>query len=34
LRRELEQLWSAGNLANSDFTVVKAEYLEVIAVRA
>ena len=34
LYRELELLWSAHNCAQGDFTVVEAEYLEVIAKRA
>jgi SAM-dependent methyltransferase len=34
LRRELESLWSAHNAAGRDCTVVQAEYLEVIGVRA
>jgi ubiquinone/menaquinone biosynthesis C-methylase UbiE len=34
LHRELESLWSAQNLARDNFTVVEAEYLEVIATRA
>ena len=34
LRKELEELWSSHNLAGDGFTVVKAEYLEVMAVRA
>jgi SAM-dependent methyltransferase len=34
LRGELEALWSAHNLGGDAFTVVSAEYLEVIAVRA
>ncbi len=32
--RELESLWSAHNRANGEFTVVEAEYLEVIATKA
>lgn len=34
LREELEALWSAHNQAGDELTVVKAEYLEVIATRA
>ena len=34
LRRELEALWSAHNRAGTDCTMVLAEYLEVIGVRA
>lgn len=34
LRRELEVLWSTHNRGGNDFTVVQAEYLEVIAMRA
>ena len=34
LREELEALWSAHNRAGNDLTVVQAEYLEVIAIRA
>jgi SAM-dependent methyltransferase len=34
LRSELEQLWSAQNLAGDELTVVKGEYLEVVAIRA
>jgi SAM-dependent methyltransferase len=34
LREELEGLWSAHNRGGDEFTVVSAEYLEVIAVRA
>jgi SAM-dependent methyltransferase len=34
LRRDLEKLWSSENLAEGGLTVVKAEYLEVIAVRS
>lgn len=34
LRRELEYLWSSNNLAGGEITVVPAEYLEVIAIRA
>ena len=34
LHSELEQLWSAHNLAGDELTVVKAEYLEVVAIRA
>ena len=34
LHRELELLWSAHNRAQGDFTVVEAEYLEVIGTRA
>ena len=34
LHSELEQLWSAQNLAGDELTVVKAEYLEVVAIRA
>ena len=34
LRAELEALWSAGNRGGDELTVVSAEYLEVIAVRA
>lgn len=34
LRNDLEQLWSAHNLAGDDNTEVKAEYLEVTAIRA
>jgi len=34
LRKELEALWSAHNRGGSELTVVSAEYLEVIAVRA
>jgi hypothetical protein len=34
LHLELESLWSARNRANGDFTVVEADYLEVIAKRA
>jgi len=34
LRRELEALWSSHNLGGDELTVVPAEYLEVIAVRA
>ncbi len=34
LHDELEQLWSAHNLAGNGLTVVKAEYLEVTAIRA
>ena len=34
LHQELELLWSTHNRAQGDFTVVEAEYLEVIATRA
>lgn len=34
LRRDLEQLWTAGNLAANGTTDVAAEYLKVVAVRA
>ena len=34
LHTELEQLWSAHNKAGNDLTVVNAEYLEVLAIRA
>ena len=34
LYRELESLWSAHNRAKGDFTVVEAEYLEVIGTKA
>lgn len=34
LHAELEQLWSSHNLAGDGLTVVKAEYLEVVAIRA
>lgn len=34
LRTELEALWSTHNRGDSEVTVVPAEYLEVIAVRA
>jgi SAM-dependent methyltransferase len=34
LHQELESLWSAHNRAHGDFTVVEADYLEVIAKRA
>jgi SAM-dependent methyltransferase len=34
LHQELESLWSANNRAQGGFTVVEAEYLEVIATRA
>jgi hypothetical protein len=34
LREELEALWSAHNRADGELTVVQAEYLEVIAIRA
>jgi hypothetical protein len=34
LYRELESLWSVHNRAQGDFTVVEADYLEVIAKRA
>lgn len=34
LHSELEQLWSAHNLAGDELTVVKGEYLEVVAIRA
>jgi SAM-dependent methyltransferase len=34
LHEELESLWSANNRASGGFTVVEAEYLEVIATRA
>jgi len=34
LRHELEQLWAANNRGGSTFTVVHAEYLEVLAMRA
>ena len=33
LRRELEQLWSANNLACDGTTLIEAEYLEVVAIR-
>jgi hypothetical protein len=33
LHQELELLWSTHNRAQGDFTVVEAEYLEVIATR-
>jgi hypothetical protein len=34
LHEELESLWAANNRGNGEFTVVEAEYLEVIATRA
>jgi hypothetical protein len=34
LHRELEELWASHNLAGDGLTVVKAEYLEVIGIRA
>jgi SAM-dependent methyltransferase len=34
LRRELVDLWSSANLGNGEITIVKAEYLEVVAERA
>jgi len=34
LRKDLETLWAAHNRANGDLTVVNAEYLEVVAIRA
>jgi len=34
LRRELVDLWSSSNLGGPDITIVKAEYLEVVAERA
>jgi hypothetical protein len=34
LREELEALWSAHNRAGDELTVVAAEYLEVVAIRA
>jgi len=34
LRHELEYLWSSNNLGDGEITVVPAEYLEVIAIRA
>jgi hypothetical protein len=34
LYEELEALWSSSNQARHGLTIVKAEYLEVIAVRA
>ncbi len=34
LHRELESLWSAHNRAKGDVTIVDAEYLEVVAIRA
>jgi hypothetical protein len=34
LRADLEALWSAHNRGGDDLTVVSAEYLEVIAVKA
>jgi ubiquinone/menaquinone biosynthesis C-methylase UbiE len=34
LRRDLEQLWSAHNLAQDNSTYIEAEYLEVIATRS
>jgi SAM-dependent methyltransferase len=34
LREELVELWASNNLGGNDLTVVKAEYLEVIAIRA
>jgi hypothetical protein len=34
LRAELEDLWTAHNSGGKELTVVAAEYLEVIAVRA
>jgi len=34
LRQELEELWSSHNLGGEELTIVPAEYLEVVAVRA
>jgi SAM-dependent methyltransferase len=34
LRNELETLWSTNNRGDDNFTVVKSEYLEVVAIRA
>jgi len=34
LRGELEALWSAHNRRDDELTIIAAEYLEVIAVRA
>ena len=33
LRSELEALWSTNNRGTADLTVVKSEYLEVVAIR-
>jgi hypothetical protein len=34
LREELEELWTAHNRGGDELTVVAAEYLEVVAIRA